>query len=87
MVWVLRTILLIVTLLIIQKQRNGKDCFDKYLVGNQRTNLSDPKENVTDSAAGATAFSSGHKTYNGAIGLDDNKKKSENCVRASKREW
>jgi len=28
---------------------------------------------ITDSAAGATAFASGIKTYNGAIGVDDNK--------------
>jgi alkaline phosphatase len=29
---------------------------------------------ITDSAAGATAFSAGQKTYNGAIGVDVNKK-------------
>ncbi len=29
---------------------------------------------ITDSAAGATAFASGKKTYNGAIGVDDDKK-------------
>jgi alkaline phosphatase len=28
---------------------------------------------ITDSAAGATAFSCGQKTYNGAVGVDDNK--------------
>ncbi|MEJ7452125.1 alkaline phosphatase [Staphylococcus xylosus] len=61
-----------------------KTAFDKYLVGNQRTNPSDPKENVTDSAAGATAFSSGHKTYNGAIGLDDNKKKVKTVLEQAK---
>src|SRR5579864_1595035 len=29
---------------------------------------------ITDSAAGATAFACGEKTYNGAIGVDTNKK-------------
>jgi len=29
---------------------------------------------ITDSAAAATAFACGHKTYNGAISVDDNKK-------------
>ncbi len=32
---------------------------------------------VTDSAAAATAFASGVKTYNGAIGVDANKKTSK----------
>ena len=48
--------------------------FDKYLKGTNRTNPNDPKENVTDSAAGGTAFATGHKTYNGAISVDNNKK-------------
>jgi alkaline phosphatase len=30
------------------------------------------KEQITDSAAGATAFSIGIKTFNGAVGLDGN---------------
>ena len=38
--------------------------------GYSRTNSSD--ELITDSAAGATAFSIGEKTYNGAIGVDAN---------------
>src|SRR5699024_242510 len=33
-----------------------------------KTNSSD--DYVTDSAAGATAYATGHKTYNGAIGVD-----------------
>jgi alkaline phosphatase len=41
---------------------------DKILVGSSRTRSSDSF--VTDSAAGATAFSCGIKTYNGAIGVD-----------------
>lgn len=38
--------------------------------GFSKTNSSD--ELITDSAAGATAFSIGEKTYNGAIGVDKN---------------
>ncbi len=34
------------------------------------TDPEDPEEPVTDSAAGATAFASGVRTYNGAIGVD-----------------
>lgn len=36
-----------------------------------KTNASD--DYVTDSAAGATAYATGHKTYNGAIGVDSTK--------------
>ena len=36
------------------------------------TNAADPDELVTDSAAGATSFASGVKTYNGAIGVGVN---------------
>ncbi|MDN8999650.1 alkaline phosphatase, partial [Staphylococcus aureus] len=46
--------------------------FDSYLKGTNRTYSNDPKQNITDSTAGGTAFSSGHKTYNGAIGVDSN---------------
>lgn len=35
-------------------------------------NTSSAKQKITDSAAGATAFSAGKKTYNGAIGVDEN---------------
>ncbi|KAG0282329.1 hypothetical protein BGZ96_000590 [Linnemannia gamsii] len=41
---------------------------DKILVGTSRTRSSDSL--VSDSAAGATAFSCAMKTYNGAIGVD-----------------
>ena len=34
-------------------------------------NTSSSREDITDSAAGATAFASGVKTYNGAIGVAD----------------
>ena len=58
--------------------------FDKYLKGTNRTYPNDPKENVTDSAAGATAFSSGHKTYNGAIGVDANKNNVKTVLESAK---
>ncbi len=47
--------------------------FDPYLVGLQSTYPEDDKENVTDSAAAATAMSSGIKTNNGAIAVDNDK--------------
>ncbi|MET4059337.1 alkaline phosphatase/glycerophosphoryl diester phosphodiesterase [Arthrobacter sp. UYP6] len=39
-------------------------------VGRVHTNSADPETFVTDSAAAATAMSTGVKTYNGAIGVD-----------------
>jgi alkaline phosphatase len=42
---------------------------DKYLIGQSRTRSSSSL--ITDSAAGATAFSCGLKSYNGAIGVDE----------------
>ncbi len=46
--------------------------FERFkVIGLSKTAASDSK--VTDSAAGATAFACGKKTYNGAIGVDDNK--------------
>ncbi|AET38271.1 alkaline phosphatase PHO8 Ecym_2551 [Eremothecium cymbalariae DBVPG len=41
---------------------------NSYLVGTSRTRSS--SSYITDSAAGATAFSCGLKTYNGAVGVD-----------------
>ncbi|CAI8493512.1 unnamed protein product [Pichia kudriavzevii] len=41
---------------------------DKYLIGQSRTRSSSSL--ITDSAAGATAFSCALKSYNGAIGVD-----------------
>jgi alkaline phosphatase len=38
--------------------------------GLSETDPDDPEEPVTDSAAGATAFASGVRTYNGAVGVD-----------------
>lgn len=58
--------------------------FDSYLKGTNRTYSNDPKQNITDSAAGGTAFSSGHKTYNGAIGVDSNKQKVKTVLERAK---
>lgn len=57
----------------------GEPNFSRFpIVGLSRTSSSDAK--ITDSAAGATAISAGVKTYNGAIGLDEDKKSVETLV-------
>ncbi len=43
-------------------------------------NTSSSQEDITDSAAGATAFASGIKTYNGSIGLSDDYKDAKTIV-------
>jgi len=43
-------------------------------------NTSSSREDITDSAAGATAFAAGIKTYNGAIGVADDSTKVKNLV-------
>lgn len=43
-------------------------------------NTSSSSHNITDSAAGATAFASGVKTYNGAIGVLPDSSKVENII-------
>jgi len=48
--------------------------FDDLLMGMASTYPVKSQGYVTDSAAAATALSTGHKTYNGAIGVDVNKK-------------
>ena len=48
--------------------------FDELLTGMASTYPINSQGYVTDSAAAATALSTGHKTYNGAIGVDANKK-------------
>lgn len=57
---------------------------DQHFVGNSRTQSSDSF--VTDSAAGATAFSCGLKTYNGAIGVDPESKPCASIMEAAKLE-
>lgn len=59
--------------------------FDDYLVGTQQTYSDDDKENITDSAAAGTAFSSGHKTYNGAIGVDKEGHDLESVLERAKK--
>lgn len=44
--------------------------FDHYLVGQQKTHSADENENITDSAAAATALATGEKTYNSGVGVD-----------------
>lgn len=55
---------------------------DKHFIGSSRTRSSDSL--VTDSAAGATAFSCGMKSYNGAIGVDDQLKPCATILEALK---
>ncbi|MDZ7847980.1 MAG: alkaline phosphatase [Owenweeksia sp.] len=57
----------------------GEPGFSRFpVVGLIKTSSS--KEKITDSAAGATAFSTGKKSYNGAIAVDDNKNHLETLV-------
>ena len=51
---------------------------DFPIVGLIKTSSSSHK--ITDSAAGATAFACGVKTYNGAIGLDSNERSTPNLT-------
>lgn len=55
---------------------------DKFLIGSSRTRSSNSL--VTDSAAGATAFSCGLKSYNGAIGVDPEKRPCGTILEALK---
>jgi alkaline phosphatase len=49
------------------------------------TDPNDPKQAVTDSAAAATAFSTGVKTFNGAIGVDVNGKPVRTVLEDARR--
>ncbi|CAL9737230.1 repressible alkaline phosphatase [Monosporozyma servazzii] len=55
---------------------------DKHLIGSSRTRSSDSL--VTDSAAGATAFSCALKTYNSAIGVNPYKQPCGTILEAAK---
>lgn len=57
---------------------------DTILVGQSRTKSSSSL--ITDSAAGATAFSCAMKSYNGAIGVDPEKKPCGTILEAAKKE-
>lgn len=58
--------------------------FDRHFVGSSSTYPAPISGYVTDSAAGATALSSGVKTYNGAIGIDVNKNPLETVLDRAK---
>lgn len=58
--------------------------FDKHLVGNQMTYPEDPAQNVTDSASAATAMSTGYKTFNAAIGVDNDGTELKTVLEAAK---
>ncbi|WP_303046814.1 alkaline phosphatase [Bacillus sp. MRMR6] len=58
--------------------------FDRYLVGQQTTYPGDSEENVTDSAASATAMSTGEKTYNSAIAVGKDKNELRTVLEAAK---
>ncbi|KAA6447684.1 alkaline phosphatase [Bacillus swezeyi] len=45
--------------------------WEQYLVGMQMTHPNDPRDNITDSSAAATAMATGTKTYNDAIAVDN----------------
>ncbi|PRT56443.1 Repressible alkaline phosphatase [Wickerhamiella sorbophila] len=55
---------------------------DDHFLGNSRTKSDSSL--ITDSAAGATAFSCGLKTYNGAIGVDPDSKPCGTVIEAAK---
>jgi alkaline phosphatase len=53
------------------KGRDGQLAMNELrYAGLSSTDPDDPEEAVTDSAAGATAFASGVRTFNGAVGVD-----------------
>jgi alkaline phosphatase len=60
--------------------------FDRLLTGSASTYPARISGFVTDSAAAATALSTGYKTYNGAIGLDVNKKSVETVLEFAKKQ-
>ncbi|MFC0526040.1 alkaline phosphatase [Pontibacillus salicampi] len=60
--------------------------FDPYLVGMQKVHPNDPKENITDSAAAGTAMSSGVKTYNGAVAVDNDKSEVKTVLEEAKEQ-
>ncbi|RDV29219.1 alkaline phosphatase [Alteromonas aestuariivivens] len=57
---------------------------DRMLVGNASTYPANVSGYVTDSAAAATALASGVKSYNGAIGVDENKVAVESVLQRAK---
>lgn len=66
-------------------QQMEETVFDQYLTGMAKTYSNDKDENVTDSAAAATAMAAGIKTYNGAISVDKNEQPVETVLEAAKK--
>lgn len=62
-----------------------KTLFDSILVGTLSTNSIDPKENITDSAASATAYATGRKTINGALSIDTHHKPFPTVLEKAKK--
>ena len=58
--------------------------FDRLFIGTSSTYPASTSGLVTDSAASATALASGVKSYNGAIGLDVNKKRVQTVLEFAK---
>ncbi|MEV6910696.1 alkaline phosphatase [Amycolatopsis sp. NPDC051071] len=58
---------------------------DLPVTGLVRTSSDDPDEIVTDSAAAATALATGHKTRNGAVGVDVHGRPLETILERAKR--
>lgn len=68
------------------KGKNGELAMDGLAVtGLVRTSSADPGEIVTDSAAAATALATGHKTRNGAVGVDAHGRPLETILERAKR--
>lgn len=59
-------------------------CFTQFPVASMATTFS-ATNSVTDSSAGGTALATGHKTYNGAIGLDDQKNRIQSVAEQAKK--
>lgn len=59
--------------------------FDRHLMGMSSTYPAPVSGYVTDSAAGATALATGVKSYNGAIGVDVNKKALQSVLQHAKK--
>ncbi|EKE74890.1 alkaline phosphatase [Gallaecimonas xiamenensis] len=60
--------------------------FDQLLSGMASTYPDEPDTVVTDSAAAATALATGHKTYNGAVGVDRQKVALASIMEIAKRQ-
>ena len=72
----------------IQKGRIGVEplLFTQFPVGTMATTFS-ATNSVTDSSAAGTALSTGEKTYNGSIGMDDQKNPLQTVAEKAKIDW